>query len=514
MNLAKSFVSISAFTFLSRILGFVRDMLITQYFGATKVTDAFWLAFRIPNLLRRIFAEGAFSQAFVPILSDFKKNKSHAEAVEFTQKVCGLLSFILFIVTVIGIIASPFLVTIVGSGFLKDPEQFYLASDLLKIMFPYIFFISLTSFFSAILNTHNKFSIPAITPIFLNVSLIIFAAWISPFFAQPIYALAWGVFVAGVVQLLFQLPFVAKLGFLKLPKLAWNDPVINRVIKAMGVIIIGVSAGQISFVINSNYASYMIKGSITWQYVSDRLMELPSGLLGVALGTILLPTLAKFSAQNKQEEFSDLLDWGLRLSVLLALPSAVGLAVLAMPLIMTLFQHGQFTLYDANMTYPAVMAYSVAVPGFIFVKILAPGFTSRQDYTTPVKIGFFILFFTQFLNLFLVLYFKLGIVGLNLSIGLAACANSFILYYLLRKKNYYTPKKGWLLFSFKVTTAVAIMGFSLYFLLNQTYYPIKWDISAYMRVVQLSVLIVIGIIVYFSALFLLGFKKSNFMKRV
>ncbi|QRN40680.1 MAG: murein biosynthesis integral membrane protein MurJ [Neisseriaceae bacterium] len=514
MNLVKSFISVSTFTFLSRILGFVRDMLLTQYFGATKTTDAFWLAFRIPNLLRRIFAEGAFSQAFVPILSDYKKNKSHEETVEFTKKVCGLLSFILFIVTIIGIIVAPFLITIAGSGFLKDTEQFYLASDLLKIMFPYIFFISLTSFFSAILNTHNKFSIPAITPIFLNISLIIFATWISPFFTEPIFALAWGVFVAGIIQLLFQLPFIAQLGFLKLTKLAWNDPVINRVIKSMGVIIIGVSAGQISFVINSNYASYMIEGSITWQYVSDRLMELPSGLLGVALGTILLPTLAKFSAQNKQKEFSDLLDWGLRLSVLLALPAAVGLAILAMPLIMTLFQHGQFTIHDANMTYPAVMSYSIAIPGFIFVKILAPGFTSRQDYTTPVKTGFFILLLTQLLNLFLVLYLKLGIVGLNLSISLATCANSFILYYLLRKKNYYTPQKGWSLFSFKVVIAVVVMGSVLYFLLNQNYYPIRWDISANVRVIQLSILMTIGIIVYFSTLFLLGFKKNDFIKKV
>ena len=508
MNLIKSFFSISGFTFLSRVIGFLRDMVITQYFGANKITDAFWVAFRIPNLLRRIFAEGAFSQAFIPILSDFKKNRSKEEAILFSREVAGLLSLALFVATIIGILASRPIILLIASGFAHDPQQFSQASNFLKITFPYIFFISLTSFFSAILNTYQRFSVPAITPVFLNITLIFFSIVVSPYFKQPVSALAWGVFFAGLIQLLFQLPFVSQLGFLQVPKLNVRDSKIRKVVQAMALIIIGVSSGQISIILNGIYASYLEKGSITWQYISDRIMELPSSLLGVALGTVLLPTLATYTSKQDEQAFSKLLDWGLRLAFTLALPAAAGISVLAMPLITTLFQHGKFTLYDVNMTYPAVIAYSLAIPGFIFIKVLAPGFTSRQDYKTPVLIGFFTLLLTQFLNLWLVLYFQLGIVGINLSISIAACANSLLLLYLLRRKGYYQPQPAWFSLLCKITLATIIMTGTLYALLTQHIYPLYWQGSNSSRVIQLMALMVIGVVEYAIILLLFGFKTS------
>ena len=276
----------------------------------------------------------------------------------------------------------------------------------------------------------------------------------------------------------------------------------------MALIVIGVSSGQISIILNGIYASYLEKGSITWQYISDRIMELPSSLLGVALGTVLLPTLATYTSKQDEQAFSKLLDWGLRLALTLALPAAAGIAVLAMPLITTLFQHGKFTLYDVNMTYPAVIAYSLAIPGFIFIKVLAPGFTSRQDYKTPVLIGFFTLLLTQFLNLWLVLYFQLGIVGINLSISIAACTNSLLLLYLLRKKGYYQPQPAWFSLLCKITLATIIMTGTLYALLTQHIYPLYWQGSNSSRVIQLMALMVIGVVEYAIILLLFGFKTS------
>lgn len=483
-------------------------------FGATYATDAFWVAFRIPNLLRRIFAEGAFSQAFIPILSHVQNKKNQQQAVVFTQRVCGLLSAILLFITVIGILASPWIIRVIAHGFTQDKEQFYLASNLLKITFPYIFFISLTSFFSAILNTHNKFFVSAITPIFLNISLIIFTIGASPYFKEPIYALACGVFVAGVVQLIFQFPFVFRLGYLKKPLITLKDPEILKIIRNMAFIIIGVSAGQLSILINSFYLSYMREGSVSWQYVSDRLMELPSGLLGVALGTVLLPTLSRFAAQRNYADFSDLLDWGLRLAMLLALPSALGLALLSYPVVSTLFQHGHFGTTDVLHTYPAVLAYTLAIPGFIWVKILVPGFTARQDYRTPIGIGFFILFFTQALNVFFVLVIHWGIVGINLSTSLASLANAGILYAILRYRNLYQPKKDWFLFLAKVIIALLIMAAFLYVLQKQTIYPFFWHQGIARDFSQLAILIGGAIVIYFFSLFCLGFGKKDFLKQV
>lgn len=514
MNLARSLSSISFYTLLSRLLGFVRDILITQVFGATCATDAFWVAFRIPNLLRRIFAEGAFSQAFIPLLSDVHNKKNRQQAVLFTQRVCGLLSVILLLITVIGILASPWIIRIIARGFSEDKEQFYLASNLLKITFPYIFFISLTSFFSAILNTHNKFFVSAITPIFLNISLIIFTVGVSPYLQEPIYALAWGVFIAGVIQLIFQFPFVFRLGYLKKPLLALKDPEILKIIRNMALIVIGVSAGQLSILINSLYLSYMVEGSVSWQYVSDRLMELPSGLLGVALGTVLLPTLSRFAAQKNYADFSDLLDWGLRLAMLLALPAALGLALLAYPVVSTLFQHGHFRANDVLHTYPAVLAYTLAIPGFIWVKILVPGFTARQDYRTPIRIGFFILLLTQTLNVFFVLVAHWGIVGINLSTSLASLANATILYTILRYRNLYQPKKDWRLFLKRVVIALFIMAAFLYGLQKQTFYPFLWHQGIVRDSSQLLILIGGAVTIYFFSLFCLGFGKKDFLKQV
>ena len=303
MNLLRTLAKVSSMTMLSRILGFVRDTIIARSFGAGMATDAFFVAFKLPNLLRRIFAEGAFAQAFVPILAEYRETRSHEATKAFIQHVAGLLSFVLVIVTAIGILAAPAVIYISAPGFEKDPDKFVLSVQLLRITFPYIFLISLSALVGSILNTYHKFVIPAFTPTFLNLSFIVFALWLAPYFHPPVLALAWAVFVGGLIQLVFQLPFLFKLGFLTVPKIKFKDQAVTRVLKQMAPAILGVSVAQISLVINTIFASYLQSGSVSWMYYADRLMELPTGVLGVALGTILLPTLSKHSASNNIADF-------------------------------------------------------------------------------------------------------------------------------------------------------------------------------------------------------------------
>lgn len=508
MNLLRTLAKVSSMTMLSRILGFVRDTIIARSFGAGMATDAFFVAFKLPNLLRRIFAEGAFSQAFVPILAEYKQTDSLENTQNFVQYVTGLLAFILIIVTALGMLAAPWIIYLSAPGFNADVDKFNLSVQLLRITFPYIFFISLSSLVGSILNTYHQFTIPAFTPAFLNISFIVFALWLAPYFQPPVLALAWAVFVGGLLQLAFQLPYLFKLGFLKMPKLSFNNPAVNRVLKQMAPAILGVSVAQISLVINTIFASFLPSGSVSWMYYADRLMELPTGVLGVALGTILLPTLSKHTTNPDITQFSTLLDWGLRLCMLLTLPAAVGMAVLSFPLVATLFMYREFSLHDAVMTQGALIAYAVGLIGLIVIKVLAPGFYAQQNIKTPVKIAIFTLGITQLLNLALV--WKLHHVGLALAISLGACLNAFLLYFFLRRQRLYQPQAGWSYFLLRLFLALIIMAAGLWG--AQQCWTFNWQTHGFEKVLQLSVLILLGMVLYFGMLWLLGFRLRDFRR--
>jgi integral membrane protein MviN len=509
MNLLKSLAAVSSMTMFSRVLGFARDAIVARVFGAGMATDAFFVAFKLPNLLRRIFAEGAFSQAFVPILAEYKSKQGEDATRVFVSYVSGLLTLALAVVTVLGMIAAPWVITITAPGFADTADKFALTTQLLRITFPYILLISLASLVGAILNTWNRFSVPAFAPTFLNVSMIGFALFAAPYFHPPVLALAWAVTVGGVLQLFYQLPHLKKIGMLVLPRINLKDAGAVRVVKQMGPAILGVSVSQISLIINTIFASFLVSGSVSWMYYADRLMEFPSGVLGVALGTILLPSLSKSFASGNHDEYCRLMDWGLRLCFLLALPSAVALGILAKPLTVSLFQYGKFTAFDAAMTQRALVAYSVGLVGLIVVKVLAPGFYSRQDIKTPVKIAIVTLILTQVMNLAFIGPLKHA--GLSLSIGLAACLNASLLYWQLRKQKIFTPQPGWGLFLGRMIAAVLVMSAVL---LGMMHIMPEWSQGTMpFRILRLFAVVVAGIVAYFATLLLLGFKVKEFARR-
>jgi putative peptidoglycan lipid II flippase len=496
-------------TLLSRILGFVRDAVIARVFGAGLMTDAFFVAFKIPNLLRRLFAEGAFSQAFVPILAEYKNRRGESDTRALVDHVAAFLTLALVVVTAAGVLAAPVIVAVSAPGFAATPEKFALTVDLLRIVFPYILFIALTACAGGILNTWSRFAVPAFTPVLLNLSFIGFALLAAPWFDPPVTALAWAVFCGGVLQLAFQLPFLARIGMLPRLRLDFRDEGVQRVLKQMAPAVFGVSVGQISLLINNIFASFLITGSITWLYFADRLMEFPAGLLGVALGTILLPSLARQHAEQSAQAYSDLLDWGLRLTLLLAVPAAVALALLAVPLIATLFHYGAFTATDVVNTRNAVIAYSIGLVGLIAVKVLAPGFYARQDIRTPVKIAVVTLVFTQLMNLLLI--WELRHAGLALAISLGACLNAGLLLRGLRRQAIYMPLPGWGVFLLKLALAVYVMGAVLWLLSGDT---TSWLVAgALERVGRLALLVAAGGGAYFLTLWLLGFRLRHFSRR-
>jgi putative peptidoglycan lipid II flippase len=510
LNLLKALVTVSGMTLVSRVFGFVRDVVIARAFGAGLYTDAFFIAFKLPNLLRRIFAEGAFSQAFVPILAEYKTQRAEADTRIFVDHVATLLALALFLVSALGILAAPLIVYVSAPGFAAVPSKFDLTVQLLRITFPYILFISLASLAGAILNTYSRFAIPAFTPTLLNLCFIGFALWLAPFFDPPVLALAWAVFAGGLLQLGFQLPYLARLKLLPRPRLELRDAGVWRVLKLMGPAIFGVSIGQISLLINGIFASFLVTGSVSWLYYADRLMEFPTGVLGVALGTILLPSLSRSFAERSAEEYSRLLDWGLRLTLLLALPAALGLAILSTPLIATLFHHGAFDGHDVAMTSRALTAYSVGLVGLILVKVLAPGFYARQNIKTPVKIGVVTLIATQFMNL-AAFFSPLKHAGLALAIGLGACLNAWLLYRKLRQHGVYQPQPGWVRFAAQVGAALAAMALVLWFAMGSLD---SWlHGAALARTLRLTLVVAAGAASYFAVLALLGMRPRDFIKR-
>lgn len=511
MNLLKSLAAVSSITMLSRVLGFVRDTIMARIFGAGIASDAFVVAFKLPNLLRRIFAEGAFSQAFVPILAEYKTQKGEEATRTFVAYVAGQLTLILALVTLLGVLAAPWIVWASAPGFSDNPERFELTSDLLRVTFPYILLISLSSFASALLNTWNRFAVPAFVPTLLNVSMIVFALFLTPYFDPPIMAMGWAVLVGGLLQLLYQLPHLRKIGLLVLPRLNMRDSGVWRVLRQMGPAILGVSVAQISLIINTIFASFLVAGSVSWMYYADRLMELPSGVLGVALGTILLPSLAKTHAAEDPAAYSKLLDWGLRLCILLALPCALALALLAEPLVVSLFQYGNFTATDSEMTQRALLAYSLGLMGMLLVKVLAPAFYARQDIRTPVRIAMFTLLMTQVMNLLFIFVIPLAHAGLALSIGLAACLNAGLLFWKLRARGFYQPQPGWTMFASKLLAALLVM---VVVLVGMLWLMPAWsDGNMLARLLRLGALVLAGALSYFAVLGILGFRLRDFSRR-
>ncbi|KPK06289.1 MAG: hypothetical protein AMJ64_09420 [Betaproteobacteria bacterium SG8_39] len=509
MNLLRALGTVSSMTLVSRVLGFVRDLLIARAFGAGLATDAFFVAFRIPNLLRRLFAEGAFSQAFVPVLGEYRARQSAEDTRTLLDCVASLLFLALVIAAALGVAAAPLIVHISAPGFADEPEKFALTVQLLRITFPYILFISLVALAAGILNTWSRFAVPAFTPALLNVSFIVAALFFAEHFDPPVLALAWAVFAGGILQLAFQLPFLARLGVLPRWRLRWRHPGVMRILTLMAPAVFGVSVSQISLLINTIFASFLVSGSVSWLYYADRLMEFPAGVLGVAVGTILLPSLSRAHAKTDADATARLLDWGLRVSLLLAIPAAVALAVIALPLIATLFHYGRFGPEDAWMTRQALIAYSVGLVGMILVKILAPGFYARQNVATPVRIAVLTLLATQAMNLAFIGPLKHA--GLALAIGLGACLNAGLLFRMLRKHGIYRAQPGWARFLARVLASVALMALALVFAMGEA----QWWLAApgLQKVPALAGLVLLGAAVYGGSLLALGVRVKDFARQ-
>jgi putative peptidoglycan lipid II flippase len=500
-QLYKSTAIVSSMTLISRIMGFVRDMLIANLFGVSAATDAFFVAFKIPNFLRRLFAEGAFAHAFVPVLMDYKQTGDQRELKLFIDRTAGTLAGILLMLTLAGIIATPLLILFFAPGFLWEGDQYSMAVAMLRITFPYLLFISLTAFAGSILNMHAKFAVPAITPVLLNICMIIAAIWLAPLFSQPILALAWGVFAAGLLQMLFQIPAVWKLGLLPRFRWGWGDAGVRRVIKLMVPAIFAVSVVQVNLLFDTLVASFLSSGSVSWLYYSDRLVEFPLGILGVAIATVVLPSLSKNHAAEDRVAFSKSLDWGLKLVVLIGLPATLGLVLLAQPLLSTLFQYNEFSAIDVDMAGKSLMAFALGLLAFILIKVLVPGFTSRLDTKTPVRFGLYSILSNVLLNL--VLVFPLAHAGVALATTLSAYLNAGLLLATLLKQKVYQPGSGWGLFILRVVLACSCMAlFLLYFVDAQNW--LGWDVSQ--RGSQLTIAVGLAMLVYLFALGLSGIR--------
>lgn len=495
-------------TLISRVLGFVRDMVIARLFGAGTGADAFFVAFRIPNFWRRLFAEGSFSQAFVPILTEYKTQRSHAEVQELADRVTGTLGLVLFGMTLIGVVASPLIVMLFAPGFLDEPERYGMTVEMLRITFPYLLFVSLAALASGVLNTYGRFGVPAFTPVFLNLAMIAAAIWLAPHLEQPITALAWGVFLGGLVQLGFQLPYLKKIRLLPRPRWGWKDSGVRRIVKLMVPALFGVSVTQINLLFDTLIASFLVAGSVSWLYYADRLVEFPLGVFGIALATVILPALSQKYTEASAAEFSRTLDWALRWVVLIGAPATIGLLMLASPLLTTLFHYGEFGAHDVAMSARSLMAFSIGLTGYIFIKVLAPAFYARQDTSTPVRIGIIAMLSNMVLNVILV--FPLQHAGLALATALAAFINAGLLYRALRRKGVYQPRPGWVKFFVRVLGANAVMALLLWLGAGDARDWLAW--TALTRATQLVLVVGAGMLVYLLCLRVAGMDIKALVK--
>lgn len=504
---------VSGMTLLSRVLGLVREVVFARFLGAGAAMDVFVVAFQIPNFLRRLFAEGAFSQAFVPVISEYRKDRSHDEVRALSDRVAGTLAVILLTVTIIGMVAAPAVIWLFASGFDgADSAKFDLSVDLLRITFPYLFFISMTSFCAGVLNTFDRFAVPAFTPVLLNVCMIGAVILAAPYFEQPVVALAWGVFVAGLVQLVFQFPFLLRIHMLPRPRFDLAHEGVRRILTLMLPAIFGASVAQVNLLIDRKIASYLDDGSIAWLYYSDRLLEFPLGVFAIALGTVILPGLSRQRTAGDEAAFANTLDWGLRWVALISVPAACGLFVLAGPMVSAVYLYGEFTEFNAQMVRFSLMAYALGLVGFSLVKVLVPGYFARQDTRTPVRIGVKAMLFNVVANLVLVglmVHFEIVAphAGLALATVLAAWLNAFLLWRGLRREGAYRANPGWGVFCLRVVLATLIMGAVIHVAAGET--GIWFDFSAAQRVLRLAAIIGLGAVVYALVLALSGLRPRD-----
>ncbi|SPB15760.1 integral membrane protein MviN [Caballeronia novacaledonica] len=514
MNLFRALLTVSGFTLLSRVTGLIRETLIARAFGASLYTDAFYVAFRIPNLLRRLSAEGAFAQAFVPILAEFKNSKGHDPTKALVDAMSTVLTWFLVVLSLAGMAGASWVVYAVASGLRHEGIGYTLAVDMTRIMFPYIVLISMTTLASGVLNTYKQFSLPAFAPVLLNVAFIFAAVFVAPHLKVPVYALAYAVIVGGFLQLLVQLPGLKKIDMT--PRVGLNfrralaHPGVKRVLLKMVPAMFAVSVGQLSLIINTNIASNIGAGAVSWINYADRLMEFPTALLGAALGTILLPSLSKAHVDANNVEYSALLDWGLRITFLLAAPSAIALFFFAEPLTATLFHYGKFDSHSVVMVGRALAAYGIGLVGLILIKILAPGFYAKQDIKTPVKIAVFVLIMTQVSNYIFVPIFSHA--GLTLSIGLGALANALLLFAGLRRRKIYQPSPGWLRFFVQLVGACLILAGTMHWV-AVNFDWIGMRATPFLRIALLGASLVVFAALYFGILSAMGFKYAYFKRR-
>ncbi|WED42198.1 murein biosynthesis integral membrane protein MurJ [Legionella cardiaca] len=505
-SLLRSTTLVSAMTLISRMVGFIRDMLIAQLFGAQAGMDAFYVAFRIPNFMRRLFAEGAFSQAFVPVLAEYQQQRPFAEVREFIGRVSGQLGAVLSLVTVIGVLGAPIIIWLFAPGFGEESTRSILATEMLRLTFPFLMLVSLTAMAGAVLNTYGYFGVPAFTPVLLNISMILAALYLCPRMEQPVVGLAWGVLIAGVAQLLFQLPFLYQRRLLVVPKLGRSDPGVKRVLKLMIPALFGVSIAQLNLMVDSIFASFLKVGSVTWLYYTDRLTDFPLGVFGVAIATVILPHLSRRHAEQSSEKYSRALDWGLRLLLLIGIPAGLGLAMFSMPLIAGCFAYGKFTATDLIQTQKSLIALGSGVPAFMMVKVLASGFYARQDIKTPVKVGALAMVVNSFLCLLLI--WSLAHAGLALASSLAGYVNCAVLLVLLVRRGIYRPSPGWLKFILQLFVANFAIGAYLFVMVGDVnFWLTKSPVG---RVSLLLGHVIVAVIIYLVSLWLVGMRTAQF----
>jgi len=510
-SLVRSSALVGTMTMLSRVMGLLRDIIIASVFGAGSSSDAFFVAFKVPNFLRRLFAEGAFSQAFVPVLADYKAQGSIVAVQQLINRVAGVLGGTLLFLTGLTILAAPLVTSVFAPGFIDQPAKFALTSEMMRITFPYLLLISMTGFCGAILNSYGRFAIPAFTPVLLNLSLIFAALVAAPWFDEPVFALAWGVFFAGVIQLLFQLPALYRLDLVPRPYWDTKDAGVRRILKLMVPALFGVSVAQINLLLDTVLASFLPTGSVSWLYYSDRLAELPLGVFGIAIATVILPTLSAHRNAERQDHFSGTVDWALRCVLLVGVPAAVALIVLAQPVITTLFQYGELTSNDVLMASLSLRAYGLGIVGFMLVKVLAPGFYANKDLRTPVKIGVIAMASNMVMNLVFVLpllyIWNIGHVGLALATSCAAYLNAGLLWRGLRRAGFYRPEAGWGVFWLRILGATCAMVVILLWLTPGDAQWLQWGWQR--RVFQIAVLCCAGALVYLMVHLLLGTRMRH-----
>ncbi|WP_394129749.1 murein biosynthesis integral membrane protein MurJ [Shewanella maritima] len=516
-KLIKSGMIVSFMTLISRVLGLVRDVVIANLMGASSNADVFIFANKIPNFLRRLFAEGAFAQAFVPVLTEYQQKNTPEETRELLSKVAGTLGAIVSVVTLVGVIGSPILAALFGGGwFLEwwhggpDGDKFLQAQLMLKITFPYLWFITFTALAGSILNTRGRFAVSAFTPVFLNISIIAFALWYAPSLESPEIGLAWGVFFGGLIQFLFQIPFLMRENALVKPSWGWNHPGVVKIRTLMIPALFGVSVSQINLLLDTFIASFLITGSISWLYYSDRLLEFPLGLFGIAIATVILPALSREHVNAKGDGFSQTMDWGVKSILLLGAPAMMGLIVLAQPMLMVLFMRGAFGISDVEMASYSLIAYGTGLLSFMMIKVLAPGYYSRQDTKTPVKYGIIAMASNMVFNIIFAIPY--GYVGLAIATSLSALLNATLLYRGLHRLNVYRFNQTTKVFALRVLVASSLMVAAILYVLPSQEIWLQWSFME--RLTELFLLIFGGATVYITSMFVFGFRIKHLKQAV